>query len=106
MTERCSPRAVTGAIAGVLAAMLPAATAQAIECNGRYQIVQGSELSTPYCEDNYLASVARQYGSTVSARAIRNNPNLKAETCRFMGHDTRVSDICAPYRGGSGRPIF
>jgi len=84
------------------AAVLLAGPAAAIECDGRYQIVQGQRLSTPYCEDGYLAKVARQYGSRVSAGGIRNNPNLKAETCRFMGHDTRVSDICAPYRGGPG----
>ena len=72
--------------------------AQAIECRGRYQIISGNPLSTPYCEDNYLAQVARSYGSRVSARQIRNNPNKKAEVCRFMGFDNRVSDICAGFR--------
>lgn len=81
--------------AGALAAATPAS---AITCKGEYQLVQGQYLSTPYCQDNYLASVAREYGSRVSGREIRNNPNKKAEVCRFMGHDTRVSHICQQYR--------
>lgn len=79
--------------------------AQAIECRGRYQVVSGNLLSTPYCEDNYLARVARSYGSRVTGRQIRNNPNKKAEICRFMGFDNRVSDICSGYRD-YGSPGF
>lgn len=66
----------------------------AIECDGRYQIVQGQPVSTPYCEDNYLAWVARQNGMRVSGRAIRNNPRLKDEVCHFVSSDHRVTDIC------------
>lgn len=74
--------------------------ASAITCKNEYQVVQGQLLSTPYCQDNYIAKVAREYGSRVSAREIRNNPNTKAEVCRFMGHDTRVSHLCQQYRDG------
>lgn len=76
-------------------------SASAITCKGEYQVVQGQLLATPYCQDNYLAKIAQQYGTRVSGREIRNNPNKKAEVCRFMGHDSRVSHICLPYRDDS-----
>lgn len=91
--------------AGAMAAIgLTAGSAAAIECRGPYQVVQGNLLSTPYCEDGYLAKIAREYGTRVSAREIRNNPNRKQDVCRFMGHDNRVSHICQQYR--NGRPGF
>lgn len=86
--------------AAVLAGGLAGASApaQAIECREGYQVVGGQLLSTPYCQDGYLARVARQYGSRVTAAQIRNNPHTKADVCRFMGHDSRVSHICQEYR--------
>jgi hypothetical protein len=90
-------------VTAVLSVMSLSHAAAAIECRGEFQVVQGQELSTPYCQDNYLARIARSYGSRVSAREIRNNPNTKAEVCRFMGHDSRVSHICQPYRDNIGR---
>lgn len=92
----------------VLAAGIAGATAsaRAIECREDYQVVAGQLLSTPYCQDGYLARVARQYGSRVTAAQIRNNPHTKADVCRFMGHDSHVSHICQDYRAtprGFGR---
>lgn len=81
---------------GVLASLAPVPAEAAIRCNGRYQIVGGQELSTPYCGDNYLAAVAREYGTRVSDAEIRNNPNKKLEVCRLVGRDIRVQDICGP----------
>lgn len=94
-TRRMLPIAIIAA--GLVTLVSPAS---AINCNGQYQIVQGQELATPYCQDNYLAKIARQYGMHVSDATIRNNPNKKAEVCRFMGFDTRVSNICQQYRDG------
>lgn len=68
--------------------------AAAIRCDGRFQIVQGNPLSTPYCEDAFLAAVARQYGMRVSAAAIRSSETVKGQACRLVGRDPRVSDIC------------
>lgn len=65
-----------------------------IVCKGDYQVVSGNLISTPYCADNYVASVARQYGMRVSDVEIRNNPNKKREVCRFIGHDIRVAEHC------------
>ncbi len=71
-------------------------TTLAISCNGRYQVLKnGSEISTPFCGDNYLATVSRKYGLKYSSREIRNNPNLKREVCDFIGDDSRVAEICA-----------
>lgn len=70
------------------------ANAAGIKCRDDYQVVQGREISTPYCADNYLARVAREYGVRVSDAAIRNNPNKKSEVCRFIGHDPRVKENC------------
>ncbi|MBL8565859.1 MAG: hypothetical protein JNM89_09090 [Hyphomicrobiaceae bacterium] len=91
--------AVAAAATLPVLAAIPAA--EAINCRGAYQISGGREISTPYCEDNYLASVARSYGSRVSSAEIRNNPSTKREVCRFIGHDTRVQHICQGWRDGA-----
>ena len=71
-----------------------ATSASAVECEEDYQIVQRQPISTPYCRDNYLASVARKYGFKVSDAAIRNNPSRKEEICRYIGSDIRVQTAC------------
>ncbi|MBU2580766.1 MAG: hypothetical protein KJ622_03485 [Alphaproteobacteria bacterium] len=93
---------IAGAVLIATVAAWPSGAVAKIRCNGPWQIVQGNEIATPYCGDNYLASVARGYGSKVSAHAIRNNPNTKREICQFIGHDTRVQDICAGFRQDDG----
>lgn len=98
--------AALGMLIGCAALVVPVPAEAKIRCNGQYQIIKGvGQLSTPYCEDNYLAKVAALYGSRVSAKAIRNNPNKKQEVCQFVGHDTRVSSICSQYNdfGGQNR---
>lgn len=78
-----------------------ALSAAAFKCDEGYQNVSGNSISTPYCQDAYLAEVARTYGMKVSANAVRNNPNLKSEVCRFVGHDNRVRDNCLNEQGVS-----
>ncbi len=80
----------------------------AIRCKGQFQIVKGQgRISTPYCQDNYLASIARRsYGYKVSSRAVRQNPNLKARICRHIGHDSRLTGICSSYRHDGKRGGF
>lgn len=81
------------------ALMLGAEAASAkIACNGAYQIVKGQPVATPYCEDSYLAAVAREYGMAVSASAVRASPSVKERVCRLVGHDNRAQSACAPYR--------
>jgi hypothetical protein len=78
--------------------LILSAQAQAITCDGNFQVQKnGRRIATPYCEDTYLAHVARQHGMRVNARAIRNNPSVKEEACQIAGDDNRVRDTCAPY---------
>lgn len=75
-----------------------AGPASAIECQGNVQVQKnGERIITPYCEDGYLAIVAREYGMRISAQAIRYNPSEKERTCRFIGEDIRVKSTCAQY---------
>ena len=65
-----------------------------IVCKDGFQNVAGSMIATPYCQDELLAKVAREYGMRAPAARIRNNPNYKREVCRLVGADIRVSDYC------------
>lgn len=82
----------------------PTPAAAKIQCSADgFQRVQGAWLSTPYCQDNLVAKVARQYGIRVSDAEVRNNPNRKSEVCRFIGRDIRVRDACGSSVGGNER---
>ncbi len=70
------------------------AKAGGIQCNNGNQLVAGNYISTPYCRDELLARVAREYGMKAPAEKIRYNPNFKREVCRFVGQDIRVQDNC------------
>lgn len=94
--------AVLLSVASALALVLTARSAEArIACDGPYQVVGGQSISTPYCQDNHLAEVARAYGMRVSAAAVRSNPGVKAQVCRHVGYDNRVQTACAGYRDDS-----
>jgi len=71
-----------------------ATPAAAIQCENGFQRVQGNLIATPYCQDQYLATVARQYGFNASASKIRNDPNYKKELCQFVFSDIRVQTTC------------
>ncbi len=87
------------AAACFVGAVAVAGPASAIECEGNYQVQNnGNQIATPYCQDGYLAIVAREYGVRVSAEEIRYNPGEKQRVCRFVGYDNRVRDTCQPYR--------
>ncbi len=90
-----------------LAAAL-AGPAAAIKCEKGFQRVKGDLIATPYCQDQYLAEVAHQYGFKASANKIRNDPNYKKELCRFVFNDIRVQTTCMDagvpeFYGGGGR---
>ena len=87
-------------LAAVLAALAPSPVA-AIQCDGDFQIVNGYQVSTPYCRDQHLAAVARKYGIKTSDDAIRNNPKHKEEVCRIVGRDIRVDQACIDVLPGS-----
>ncbi len=66
----------------------------AIECVRGMRSVNGQMLYTPYCQDEDLAEVAREYGFKASGAEIRSNPNFKKEICRYVFRDIRVQFTC------------
>jgi hypothetical protein len=77
-----------------VAAIIVGTSASAIDCVRGYQRVQGNLIATPYCQDQYLAQVAREYGIPATASKIRNNPNYKKEVCRTVFNDIRIQTTC------------
>ena len=86
----------------MLAALAPGAEARP-KCHEGFQDIGGRQISTPYCEDQYLAEVAREYGSRISAETIRNNPIAKRDICRLIGRDIRVNQSCIQFESPRGR---
>ena len=95
MKKSVSFAALGGALLYVVTSALPASAA--ITCQGRDQWNSAANgwISTPYCEDNLIAAVARLHGMRVSNAAVRQNPSIKEEACRFAGSDIRINDLCA-----------
>jgi len=81
------------AMAGLAVTTVQPAAA-AIKCSNGFQLVDGAMLSTPYCRDNFVAAVARQYGLDAPDAKVRNNPNFKRHVCRFIGQDIRIKEAC------------
>lgn len=85
-------------IIACFAVVLPLVAGSAAEarvaCSGDYQIVNGSPVATPFCEDHHLAQVARQHGSRTSAAAIRQSLEAKQSACDVTSGDTRTMDTC------------
>jgi hypothetical protein len=76
-----------------LGAAVPSA-AGPIQCERGFQRIKGDLLLTPYCQDDYLAEVARQYGFSASAQRIRSDPLYKKGLCRYVFNDIRVQETC------------
>ena len=91
MPKRAGLTLVLGAAVVLVTFAKPAG---AIDCVRGLQRVNGQMIYTPYCRDEYLADVARQYGFKASAAKLRNNPNFKKEICRFVFEDIRVQITC------------
>lgn len=85
------------ALAAAAATLLLVSSAVAeakIVCRDGFQVVDGKEISTPYCNDGLVAQVAREHGMKVSEEAVRNNPSTKNEVCRWVGSDIRIQNYC------------
>jgi len=97
-SSHCGYRLLPGLCAALVAAAVPllgAAPAEArIKCVNGFQVVNGSQISTPYCQDNLVAQVAREHGMKVSEAEVRNNPNYKRHVCQFVGRDIRIYQAC------------
>jgi hypothetical protein len=98
--------ALLAAVAAPLDALGFARPAEAgIKCVDGMQIVNGSPIATPYCQDELVAVVARERGWKVSAAAIRNNPNLKRNVCQHVGRDNRIFIACIDANSVGRRPF-
>lgn len=93
----------TCAAAAVLAALGVAPAEARIACSKGFQTVNGHPIATPYCQDQYVAQVARANGIKVSDEAIRNNPNLKRNVCQSIGRDNRIFLACIDANSGGRR---
>lgn len=92
------------ACAGAGVALLLAQPAAAgIECNKGYQLVGGNEISTPYCQDEYLAVVARDFGIKTTGARLRQDWGHKREVCRLIGQDIRIQNACIGEQDPRGR---
>jgi hypothetical protein len=89
-----NPAKLHFSFAAAVLAIIAATPARAIDCVRGLQRVNGQMIATPYCQDEYLAEVARGYGLKASASQIRNNPNFKKEICRTVFTDIRVQTTC------------
>ncbi|MEM8975956.1 MAG: hypothetical protein AAGD43_28155 [Pseudomonadota bacterium] len=91
------------AVAGI--AMMSTAPAHAgVQCKGEFQWIKGTGYhASPYCEIKNLYKVARKsYGISTSFRKLRNIVAEREEVCQAIGHDSRVSSACLPYRLDGG----
>ena len=82
------------ALIAMMVCLLPISAQAGIVCRDGYQVVNGQEISTPYCGDNYVAAIARKHGMKVSDAEVRNNPAAKAQVCRFISSDIEVRESC------------
>jgi hypothetical protein len=84
-------------LAGLLAlavAVPSADAARAPRCDGDFQFVRGSWVSTPYCRADQIARVARETGKYTTASALLAHPADAEELCRFLDADYRVHPAC------------
>jgi hypothetical protein len=85
-------------LAVTAAALLAASQAEArIQCRGNFQITKNGPISTPYCEEQQIARVARSYGERVTDAEVHNNPNTKVYLCQRYGGDNRLKGSCGAY---------
>ncbi len=83
------------ALAFVVALIFSVPSAQARpRCDGDFQLVRGSWVSSPYCRADQIASVAREMGIRASAETLLEHPARAEELCRILRADIRVHPAC------------
>jgi hypothetical protein len=91
------PKIAFGAFCSFALTALMVVPAHAIKCSGNFQVqANGNHIATPYCQDNYLAQVAREYNITTYADRIRSSLTEKNSVCSVLRFDIRVQDSCVP----------
>lgn len=88
--------ATLGLVALVTAVAVMPAEAR-IECRGNFQVTKYGLISTPYCEEENIARVARTSGFKVSGAEVRKDPLKKVYLCQIIGGDVRLKGSCTGY---------
>ncbi len=66
-----------------------------IVCKDGFQATKdGGWISTPYCNDEYLAEVGRKRGMKVTGAQVRNSLSRKDEVCRLLAGTPTAKDYC------------
>ena len=74
-----------------------------ITCKDGFQATKdGGWISTPYCNDEYLAEAGRKRGMKVTGAQVRANPARKDEVCRLLAGTPVAMDYC-PTDGSRSR---
>ena len=94
---RLSSGTATLAVTALLALAAASPAAARIECRGNFQVTKFGLISTPYCEEEQIARVARSYGMNVSGAEVRNDALTKVYLCQIIGDDTRLKGSCGAY---------
>ena len=89
--------AATLAAASLLAFSLASPAAARIQCQGIFQITKHGPISTPYCQEEEIARVARSFGTNVTAAEVHQNPLKKVYLCQIYGDDNRLKGACGAY---------
>jgi hypothetical protein len=87
----------TLAVTALLAIAVSAPASARIECRGNFQVTKHGMISTPYCEEENIARVARTYGMNVTGAQVRSDALKKVYLCQIIGNDTRLKGSCAGY---------
>jgi hypothetical protein len=74
-----------------------------IQCKGNFQVTKYGLISTPHCEEENIARVARSYGVNVSGAQVRNDALKKVYLCQRLGGDNRLKGSCGAYSPDSYR---
>ena len=68
-----------------------------IRCSGEYQLVNGQEISTPYCQDRHLVKVLAARGIDASAAGLRKSRTYKAQMCQLAAPEPSLLTACAEF---------
>ena len=85
-------------IAALFTITVPVASKAGIVCEGANQVLaNGEKVVTPYCEAEYLASVARKRGMSVTADEIRNKISVFMSVCALVSSEPEARQLCTGF---------
>lgn len=102
MPQRLPAQCIACAIC-LLQIAIPSNAQAKIVCEGPNQVTSGTALRSPYCEAEYLTTIARSFGIEVTGAQIRDSQNRKKSVCQVVESDIRAESICI---GTGSEPLF